>query len=99
MSTLELIELIVIAALIVSLTIFYLIKAIKNKWLSKITEAILKAMKEAEQSGMSGSEKKAYVLKKVEELCIELGIPYSFIKSLIDRFIEKTIKSYNSMIK
>lgn len=99
MTKLEMIELIVIAVILIVLTIYYLIKAIKNHWLAKISDAIVKAMKEAEASGKTGQEKKAYVLDKVEELCLELSIPYAFIKKLIDRFIEKTIKSYNNMTK
>lgn len=99
MTTLELIELIVIALIIVVLSIYYLIQAIRNKWLSQISSTIIKAMKDAEQSGKTGKEKKAHVLEQIQQLCCELGIPYTFIKKLIDKFIEKTIKAYNNMTK
>lgn len=99
MTTLELIELIVLALTVCCLAIYYLVKAIKNHWLSKISSEVFKAMKEAEKSGLSGSAKKEYVLEKVEALCKELDVPYTFIKKLIDKLIEKTIKSYNNMTK
>lgn len=99
MTKLELIELIVIAAIIVVMSIYYLVKAIKNHWLSKISDTIIQAMRTAEASGKTGPEKKDYVLEQIQQLCVELGIPYAFIKKLIDRFIEKTIKSYNNMTK
>lgn len=99
MTTRELIEIIALGIVIIGLAIYYIIKAIKNHWLSKISEEIFKAMKEAEASGMSGVAKKEFVIEKIQNLCVELGIPYVFIKKLIDKFIEKTIKSYNGIIK
>jgi len=99
MTTLELIELIVLALIVCCLAIYYLVKAIKNHWLSKISSEVFKAMKDAEASSLTGKAKKEYVLERIEKLCSELGIPYAFIKKLIDKLIEKTIKSYNNMTK
>lgn len=102
MTVLEIAELVILAIVIVVLSIYYIVKAIKNKWLEKITAAINKAIKEAEEkfpeSG-SGDLKKTYVLKAVEEECVKLGIPYSLLKSLISTFIDKVVSNYNVIKK
>ena len=102
MTVLEIAELVILAIVIVALSIYYIVKAIKNKWLEKITAAINKAIKEAEEkfteSG-SGDLKKTYVLKAVEEECNKLGIPYTLLKSLISTFIDKVISNYNVIKK
>lgn len=102
MTVLEIAELVILAIVIVALSIYYIVKAIKNKWLEKITDAINKAIKEAEEkfpeSG-SGDLKKTYVLKAVEEECVKLGIPYSLLKSLISTFIDKVVSNYNVIKK
>ena len=102
MTTLEIVELVILAIVIVALSIYYIVKAIKNNWLGKITDAINKAIKEAEtkfpESG-SGNLKKTYVLRAVEEECTKLGIPYSLLKSLISTFIDKVISNYNVIKK
>ena len=99
MSTLEIIEMIVIGIIIVILSIYYLIKAIKNKWLSKIYKAIKDGVVEAEKSRLKGAEKKAYVIKYVQLICDEEGIPYSAIKKLIDKAIETIVDGYNTIAK
>ena len=99
MSTKEIIEMIVIGIIIVVLAIYYLIKAIKNKWLSKIYYAIKDGVAEAEKSHLKGAEKKAYVLKHVQLICDEEGIPYNAIKKLIDKAIETIVDGYNTIAK
>ena len=102
MSILEIVELCVLAAIILALIIYYSIKAIKNNWLEKLTEAIEAAIKEAEETYTeegSGEQKKAFVLQKVQLTCEELGIPYSLLKSLISKFIDKIIANYNVIAK
>lgn len=99
MTILEIIELAVLVVIILGLSIFYLIKAIKNKWLSKIYNAIKDAIAEAEETDLKGQAKKEYVLNKVKDLCSELGVPYELIKKLIDRAIEKIIEGYNTISK
>ena len=99
---LSLIEFIAIALAVIVLTIYYLIKAIKNKWLTKITQTINNAIAEAKkkftESGQ-GEEKKKYVLEKVANTCNELGIPFNLIYKLINKLIDKTIECYNIISK
>ncbi len=98
----KIIEFSVIALIVLILTIYYLVKAIKNKWLSKITQTINDAIAEAEkkfaESGQ-GEKKKKYVLEKVANTCNELGIPFNLIYKLINKLIDKTIECYNVISK
>lgn len=98
----KIIEFSVIALIVLVLAIYYLVKAIKNKWLSKITQSINDAIAEAEkkftESGQ-GEEKKKYVLEKVANTCNELGIPFNLIYKLINKLIDKTIECYNIISK
>lgn len=102
MTELEIIELALLAVIIVVLFIYYFVKAIKNKWLTKLLKTIETSIKEAEkkftESG-SGSKKKEYVINKVKEKCDELGIPYRLFEKLIDITIDKIVKDYNIIIK
>lgn len=102
MSVFEIIRLCILGVAILAFAIAILVVGIKNKWFSKIWDTIKIAIKEAEEkypeSG-SGQQKKAYVLDKVEQKCKELGIPYSFLKKLINTTIEKVIKYYNVISK
>lgn len=99
MTTLEIIELCILGGIALILIIFYSIKAIKNKWISQIIDTIEKAIKEAEESGKSGDEKKAYVMLQVEKKCEELGIPFRLIYTLVSTIIDKIIKDYNVIAK
>lgn len=98
----KIIEFSVITLIVLVLAIYYLVKAIKNKWLSKITQTINNAIAEAEkkftESGQ-GEEKKKYVLEKVANTCNELGIPFNLIYKLINKLIDKTIECYNVISK
>lgn len=99
MTTLEIIELIAIAVIALGIGIYYLIMAIKNGWLKKLTATIEEAIRDAEASGKTGAEKKAYVIEKVREKCIELGIPYDLLKKLISKLIDKIVANYNVIAK
>lgn len=99
MTTLEIIQLIAIIVAAVVLGVFYAIKAIKNKWLSKIYKAIKDGIVEAEKSKLKGKDKKEYVLKYVQLICDEEGIPFKAIKKLVDKAIEKLIEGYNTIAK
>lgn len=99
MSVLEIILTTILGLFALILIIYYLVKVIKNNYLSKVYDTILKAMKEAEEKFTDGKEKKEYVLSKVKELCKDLDIPYDFIATLISKVIENVIKGYNGMIK
>ena len=99
MTTLELILTIICGVIAIVLIGHYLIKIAKNNYLSKVYSTIEEAMKEAEQSGATGEEKKAYVLAKVKTLCTELKIPYDFIATLVSKTVEGIVKGYNSMTK
>lgn len=99
MSTLEIILTVVMGVVALGVIIFYAIKLAKNKYLSKVYNTISTAMKEAEEKGGTGEDKKNYVLAQVKAMCKELKIPYDFIATLISKVIENIIKGYNTMIK
>ena len=102
MTTLEIIQLCVIGVAILAILIYIVVMGIKNKWFSKLWDAIKVSIKEAEEkfpeSG-SGDKKKAYVLEKVKAKCDELGIPYELLKKLINVAIDKVIEDYNIISK
>lgn len=95
MSKLELIYTIAIAIIALVLVIYYIILAIKNGWIKKITATLNEAIKYAEFNIQGPAEKKKYVLDKVEEKCTELGIPYALISNLINKIIEKIVANHN----
>ena len=99
MTPLEIIFTIVIGLVALILIGYYAIKIIKNKYVSKIYDGIVEAMKHAETLGLSGPAKKEYVLNKVKATCKDLDIPYDFIAKLVSKVIENVIKGYNAMIK
>lgn len=93
-----------ICALLVFITIcvcYYVTKAVKNNWVDKIKETLMKACKEAEEQWPEGhgNEKKFYVLNKVESLCDDLDIPFSVIKTAVLKLIEQIVSNYNNFIK
>ena len=98
----RIIEFSVTALIVLVLTIYYFIKAIKNKWLQQLTQTIHDAIAEAEkkfpESG-SGADKKNYVLEKVITKCSELGIPFTLIYKLVNKLIEDIIANYNVISK
>ena len=102
MTTLEIIELAILAIVAVALSVYYIVKAIKNNWLGKIAGCINNAIKEAEEkfaeSG-SGDKKKEYVLEAVEKECESLGIPFNLLKKLISTLIDKIVANYNIIKK
>lgn len=102
MTTLEIIELVILAIVVVALSVYYIVKAIKNNWLGKIAGCVNKAIKEAEEkfteSG-NGDKKKEYVLESVEKECESLGIPFSMLKKLISTLIDKIVANYNVIKK
>lgn len=99
MTKLELIELIILVVIAVGIAIYYLIKAIKNGWITKITQTLNEAIKYAEKHITGGEAKKEYVLIKVKEKCEELGIPYTLIEKLVNKIIDKVISNYNIIKK
>lgn len=99
MTTLEIIQLIAIIVAAVVLGVFYAIKAIKNKWLSKVYNAIKDGIVEAEKTSLTGKAKKEYVLKHVQLICDNEGIPFNVIKKLVDKSIEKLVEGYNTIAK
>ncbi len=95
MSKLELIYTIALAIFVVVLLIYYIIMAIKNGWIKKLTETLNVSMKYAEDNITGSAEKKKYVMEQIESKCIELGIPYTLISKLISSLIEKIIANHN----
>lgn len=99
MTVASIIELVVILVLATAGVIYFAIKAIKNKWIEKLMDTIKEGVKEAEQSGKSGTEKKEYVMEKVKAKCVELQIPYQSIYKLVSLLINTIVKYYNFIIK
>ena len=99
MSLLEIIELAFLILAVLVLVIYTIIGAVKNKWVSKLYDTVMLAIKEAEKTGKSGKDKKAYVMSKVEEKCTELGIPYTLLYKLISKLIDTVISHYNVVSK
>ena len=99
MTKLEIIELVAICLAVASFLVWFIIKSIQNKWISSIIDTINQAIKEAEASGKTGIDKKAYVLQNVENKCNELKIPYNLLIGLISKLIDTTIKHYNVIAK
>ena len=102
MNTTEIIELVVMSIIVLALVVYYSIKAVKNGWIKKLTNTIEKAIKKAEKlypDPGSGKQKLEYVMNCVKDKCVELGIPYSLLKSLIEKIINKIIANYNVISK
>lgn len=101
MTKLEIIEMIILAIVIIAMSIYYIIKAIKENWMGQLRDVCKKAIKEAEEKYPEGlgPEKKQYVIAEVKKKCDELGIPYDWIWKLISRFIDNIIEGYNTIVK
>lgn len=99
MTKLEILELVILGIIALSIVLYYVIKAIRNGWIEKITLTINEAIKYAENNITGSTNKKLYVLEKVQEKCIELGIPYDLIYKLVNKIIDKIIANYNVIKK
>jgi len=99
MTKLELIELVALAIVVIGLTLYYLVLAIKNGWIKKVAKTMNEAIKYAELNISGGQEKQDYVLKEIEKKCEELGIPFTFIRKLAVKVIKKIISDYNVIKK
>lgn len=99
MTKLELIELVALAIVVIGLTLYYLVLAIKNGWIKKVAKTMNEAIKYAELNISGGQEKQDYVLKEIEKKCEELGIPFTFIRKLAIKVIKKIISDYNVIKK
>lgn len=81
---------------------YIVIKAIKNKWVSKIYAALKEAINEAEKKYPdpgTGELKKKYVMDKLVKTCDELGVPYKLLASTISKLIDSIIANYNVITK
>ena len=102
MTTFEIIQLCIICVIVLAFAVWFVIKAIKDKWLQKLWDTTKQSIKEAEENfpeSGSGDKKKEYLIGKIKEKCKELGIPYKLIKKLIDLLIDTVIKGYNTIAK
>lgn len=101
MTVLEIIQLVAIGLIVLGILTYLVVKAIKNKWISKLTHCIETSIKEAETQWPEGhgSEKLEYVLGKVKAKCEELGIPYMLLYKLIKALVEKIVSHYNVIAK
>lgn len=99
MSNRDLVELIIYAVVAIFVVGYFVIKAIKNHWIKQLTDTLNEALHYAEENITGPSDKKRYVLTKLEEKCIELGIPYGLIRRLLDKLIEKVVAYHNKVAK
>ena len=101
MTMLEIIQLICLAVISLTLVIYFIIKAIKNKWVEKLTSCIEVAIAEAEKKWPEGNgdKKLKYVLNAVKDKCNKLGIPYTLLYKLIKKLVDKIIEHYNVIAK
>ena len=103
MNTLQIIELVVLIVVTIGISVYYLIMAIKNKWINILLDTIKISIAEAEEKFITepnkSTLKKNYVLEKVRDKCIELGIPYDTLYKLISKLIDKIIEHYNVIAK
>ena len=96
----EIIDIIAVALPLVISLIVVIAKLTKNTKLKNVSEnlieveIVVKRFMESAESfiNYSGNDKKEWVKVKVNQYCIENGIPYndSIVDSLIERFIELT---------
>lgn len=103
MSIREIIELIVIAAIVLFILVYYIVRAIKNHWISEIQGTIDGAIRKAEDLAKAGQldklMKKDYVLQQVEKRCEELGVPYHLLYKLISKIIDIICANHNIFVK
>ena len=99
MTKLEIIQLIALSIITLFIIIYYCIKAVKEKWIEKLTHTIEVSIKYAEEHFKDGKEKLAYVLQQVKLKCEELNIPYYLLEKLIKKLIDRIIKDYNVIVK
>lgn len=101
MTNLEIIQLICLGVITIAFLVILITKAIKNKWLDKLTECVKIGIKEAEEKWPEGhgSDKMAYVLEKVKIECEKLGIPYLLVYKLIKILVNKIVDGYNTIVK
>src|SRR5690554_2005534 len=96
----EIIDIIAVALPLLISLIIVIAKLTKNTKLKKVSEnlieveEVIKRLMESAESfiNYSGSDKKEWVKIKVNQYCIENGIPYrdSIVDSLIEKLIELT---------
>lgn len=99
MDTLDLIKLVATIIIGVGIGLYFLVKAIKNRWLSKLANVINEGVKYAEDNIKGPEAKENYVMQKVEESCSELGIPYGLIKGPVRKLIKLIVAHYNVIKK
>lgn len=95
MSKLEMAYTIGLAALVTIVILYFLVLAIKNGWIKKLTQTLNEAIRYADKNIVGPTEKKKYVMETVANKCTELGIPYFLIEKLISKLIEKIIYHHN----
>ena len=99
MSILETVLLIIFAVIFLAILVWFIIKAIKNKWLSQLMEVRNAAIREAEDSDMKGEDKKKFVLDKIKTKADELKIPYELIKKAVSVAIDLIVADHNIFVK
>jgi len=97
----SIVMLVCLCVILVAFFIYIIFKAIKNKWLNKLSDTLKDSIKEAEAQYPSGhgEDKKKYVLAKIEEKCKELNIPVKMIFTAISTLINNIIANYNIIKK
>lgn len=101
MSTLEWIQLAIIIVAIIALSVYTIVKGIKEKWISKLSDTVKESIAKAEEiyKDGHGDEKKSYVIDAIKQKCKELGIPYELLEKLVSKLIDKIVEHYNVIAK
>ena len=101
MTTLEVIQLVLLIVAALAFIGYVVYQVIKNKWLGQLIDTVKEAVKKAEETYPigHGEEKLKMVLEAVKAKCEELGLPYGIIVKLITKIINTIIEHYNVIVK
>ena len=97
----SIIMLVCLCVILLSFVMYVIFKAVKNKWLEKLSDTLKTSIREAESQYPSGhgEDKKKYVIAKIEEKCKELNIPVKMIATAISTLINNIVANYNIIKK
>lgn len=97
----SIVMLVCLCVILLAFVVYVVFKAVKNKWLEKLSDTLKMAIREAESQYPSGhgEEKKKYVITKIEEKCKELNIPVKMIATAISTLINNIVANYNIIKK
>ena len=97
----SIIMLVCLCVILLAFVMYVIFKAVKNKWLEKLSDTLKTSIREAESQYPSGhgADKKKYVIAKIEEKCKELNIPVKMIATAVSTLINNIVANYNIIKK